>query len=115
MSLNPVMDARAHQEWAKDQTNLPGILAGADLAMDCLDNMSGRYDLEQACALAGIPYIHGALAGWEGFVMTVRPGDPGIRGLYGPNLLKKAMRQRCGWAPPLPPRPWSQLCKSMKP
>ncbi len=104
LSLNPVMDARAHQEWA-DQTNLPGILAGADLAMDCLDNMSGRYDLEQACALAGIPYIHGALAGWEGFVMTVRPGDPGIRGLYGPIPAEKshAAEVRVGTPTPTPP------------
>ncbi|MBN2687157.1 MAG: HesA/MoeB/ThiF family protein, partial [Deltaproteobacteria bacterium] len=31
----------------------------------------------------GIPIIHGALAGFEGRVMAIFPGDPGLGSLYG--------------------------------
>ncbi len=58
-------------------------MAGAALAVDCLDNLESRFALEAAAGAAGLPYVHGALAGLEGFVMTVFPGEPGLRGLYG--------------------------------
>jgi len=64
--------------------NFAAILQGAQVALDCLDNMPARYALEEAAAKSGIAYVHGAVAGLEGFVMTVAPGEPGLRGLYGP-------------------------------
>jgi molybdopterin/thiamine biosynthesis adenylyltransferase len=30
-----------------------------------------------------MPLVHGALAGFEGWVMTILPGDPGLRDIYG--------------------------------
>jgi molybdopterin/thiamine biosynthesis adenylyltransferase len=39
--------------------------------------------LQAAAARLGIPMVHGALAGFEGRVMTVLPGDAGVRALYG--------------------------------
>ena len=104
LALNPAMEVTAHHVWA-DEDNLPGFLKGAQVAVDCLDNMPGRYALEEVCARAGIPYVHGALAGWEGFVMVVRPGDPGVRGLYGPTPAAKehAAEVRVGTPTPTPP------------
>jgi len=64
--------------------NLPKILAGAQVAVDCLDNLPSRYALEAAAREMNIPYVHGAVAGLEGFVMTVLPGEPGLAGLHGP-------------------------------
>jgi molybdopterin/thiamine biosynthesis adenylyltransferase len=81
--LNPAASVTVKNTWA-DPDTLPDILHRSDLAVDCLDNMTTRYQLEEACADAKIPYVHGALAGWEGFVMVVRPGDEGLKGLYGP-------------------------------
>ena len=48
--------------------NLPQILQGTDIAVDCLDNFASRLALEKAAAEAGIPLVHGTLAGYEGFV-----------------------------------------------
>ena len=82
-TINPALEIRQFPQPA-DAYNLPDILADCQVAVDCLDNMPARYLLEEAAGAAGIPYVHGALAGLEGFVMVVRPGDPGLRGLHGP-------------------------------
>ncbi len=60
-----------------------GILAGSDAVIDGLDNVPDRMLLQDAAARRGIPMVHGALAGFEGRVMTVLPGDAGVRALYG--------------------------------
>jgi molybdopterin/thiamine biosynthesis adenylyltransferase len=64
-------------------------LAGARVAVDCLDTLAARYTLETACRELGLPYVHGSVAGLEGLIMTVMPGDPGLRGLYGPEPVAK--------------------------
>ncbi len=66
-----------------DAGSLPGLLARAHAAVDCLDNFSARLALEQAAHAAGIPYIHGALAGMEGFALAFRPGERPLARLYG--------------------------------
>lgn len=81
--VNPLVTVEALPMWA-DAGNLGQILSGAQVAVDCLDNLPTRYQLEEAAARLGLSYVHGAIAGLEGFVMTVRPGDPGLAGLYGP-------------------------------
>lgn len=86
--INPVVTVEAHPVWA-DRGNLPGILDGAGVVVDCLDNMAARYQVEEAALAAGIPFVHGAVAGHEGLVMTVFPGDPGLKGLYGPDPAAK--------------------------
>lgn len=80
--INPALEVRALARWA-DEKSLPAILEGAQVAVDCLDNLTARFALERAAAQAGIPYVHGGIAGQEGFVMTVLPGEPGLKGLYG--------------------------------
>lgn len=86
--INPLVSVEAVAVWAGPD-NLGHILHGAHVAVDCLDNMPTRYHLEAAAAKLGIPYVHGAIAGLEGFVMTVRAGDPGLAGLYGPDPAPK--------------------------
>lgn len=87
--LTPLTDVRVHAVWVFED-NLPRILEGADLALDCLDNLRGRYQLEDACQKQGITYVHAAVAGLEGILMVVRPGDPGLSDLYGPTPAEKA-------------------------
>lgn len=62
---------------------IDGILAGSDALVDGLDNVPDRLLLQAAAARLGIPLVHGALAGFEGRVMTVLPGDAGMTSLYG--------------------------------
>lgn len=59
------------------------VLAGCDIVVDGLDNAPDRLVLQDAAGRLSIPMVHGALAGFEGRVMTVFPGDAGVRQLYG--------------------------------
>ena len=63
---------------------VPRVFEGAALVIDALDTVSSRLALEEGCARLGIPLVHGAIAGNSGQVMTVFPGDPGLRALYAP-------------------------------
>lgn len=64
-------------------SNVEEMLAGSDVVVDALDNVSDRLLLQEAAKKLGMPLVHGALAGFEGWVMTIFPGDPGLRDIYG--------------------------------
>jgi molybdopterin/thiamine biosynthesis adenylyltransferase len=53
------------------------------VAVDALDNIRDRFVLERAAKEQDIPLVHGALAGFEGQLMTIYPEDPGMELLYG--------------------------------
>lgn len=57
------------------EQNGPGIVSGKDLVFDALDNVASRLVLEDLCENAGVPLIHGAIAGWFGQVSVILPGD----------------------------------------
>jgi molybdopterin/thiamine biosynthesis adenylyltransferase len=63
--------------------NLPELLHGADVVVDALDRLPIRLVLQEGAQAMGIPLVHGSIAGFLGQVMTIFPGDPGLRGLYG--------------------------------
>ena len=54
--------------------NAEQLLVGADLVMDCMDNMETRFILNEWCVKKGIPLIHGGIRGMEGQVTTIIPG-----------------------------------------
>ena len=81
-AVNPAIAVSAHRLRA-EATNLPGLLAEAQVVVDCLDNVPDRFVLERAAQTSSIPLVHGALAGFTGRVMTIFPGDPGLQLLYG--------------------------------
>ena len=81
--LNPACDAQAQVAWIGPD-NLAAMVAGRQVVVDCLDNLTARYHLEDACRAAGVPLVHGALAGMEGMVMVIAPQGPGLRELHGP-------------------------------
>jgi len=39
--------------------------------------------LQEVAQKMGIPMVHGAIAGYSGQVMTIFPGDGGLRALFG--------------------------------
>lgn len=65
------------------EENAAELLAGADCAVDCLDNLEARFWLAHACQEAGVPLVYGAIAGWFGQVCTVYPGDASFATVYG--------------------------------
>ncbi|MBW1707421.1 MAG: HesA/MoeB/ThiF family protein [Deltaproteobacteria bacterium] len=81
-SINPGVEVLPYQV-KLNTSNAFEMLDGAEVVVDALDNIPDRFVLEEACKKLGIPLVHGALAGFEGQVMTIFPGDPGLKHLYG--------------------------------
>jgi molybdopterin-synthase adenylyltransferase len=57
-----------------NETNVAQLIADADVIIDAMDNLPTRYLLNQTAIAKGIPFIHGAVYGFEGRAMTVLPG-----------------------------------------
>ena len=81
-SINPAVEVTPYQI-KLDTSNAREILDGADVVVDALDNVPTRFALERATKALKIPLVHGALAGFEGQMMTIFPEDPGLKNLYG--------------------------------
>ena len=64
-------------------SNVEKMLAGSDVVVDALDNVPDRLLLQDTAQKMGIPLVHGALAGFEGWVITIFPGDSGLKNIYG--------------------------------
>lgn len=80
--INASTEVIAHRVWA-DSSNFAELLAGVDVAVDALDTLPARLELQRAAASLGIPLVHGAIGGYTGQVMTIMPGDRGLFALYG--------------------------------
>lgn len=81
--VNSAVEVSAHHAWLTLE-NAPTLLAGAQVVVDALDSLPARYLLQEAAARLGVPMVHGAIAGFTGQVMTIWPGEEGLRALYGP-------------------------------
>jgi molybdopterin/thiamine biosynthesis adenylyltransferase len=80
--INRAVEAVHHACHATPQ-NLPELLAGVDVVVDALDRLTTRVMLQDVAGRLGLPMVHGAIAGGMGQVMTILPGDLGLRALYG--------------------------------
>jgi molybdopterin/thiamine biosynthesis adenylyltransferase len=65
--------------------NAEHILSEVDVIVDALDNMDDRLIVEMAAKKNRIPFVYGAVAGFEGQVTTIFPEDKGLTFLYGEN------------------------------
>ncbi len=66
-----------------NEDNAQRLLEGHDLVMDALDSITTRFLLQEACQALGIPFVHGAIAGWYGQVSVIFPGDKTLDLIYG--------------------------------
>ena len=80
--VNPGVRVLSH-DIALNRENGPLVLEGSQIIVDALDNVPDRLVLEEVASELNVPLVHGALAGFEGQLMTVFPGDFGLRKLYG--------------------------------
>jgi molybdopterin/thiamine biosynthesis adenylyltransferase len=80
-AINPAVEVTGYSE-ALTSENGSELLKGATLAVDALDNIPSRLSLQAACETLGIPMVHGAIAGFEGQVLTIWPGAAGLKHLY---------------------------------
>jgi len=79
--VNSEVELKVVPEFLTEE-NACRIIAGHDLVMDALDNISSRLILEEACSREKIPLVHGAIAGWYGQVAVVMPGNHFLKKLY---------------------------------
>ena len=89
------------QGWQGDMEVVVDLLQNKTLtsvAVDCLDNMEGRFWTAHACQQLGIPVAYGAIAGWFGQACTVYPGDPSFATIYG-EIAGESAHKRLGNLP----------------
>jgi molybdopterin/thiamine biosynthesis adenylyltransferase len=80
--INGAIDVKVHAVYVNLE-NLDELLEGVDVVIDALDRLPIRLTLQEAAARLDLAMVHGAIAGTMGQVMTILPGDPGLKALYG--------------------------------
>jgi molybdopterin/thiamine biosynthesis adenylyltransferase len=81
-AINPAAEVQPYKI-RLDSANGPEILSGCQVIVDALDNVKDRLTLEALAKSMGVPFVHGALAGFEGQLLTVFPEDSGLKQIYG--------------------------------
>jgi len=81
-AINPATEVIALSE-RLTADNGPAIIGDADIAIDCLDTLQARLDLQTACRGKNIPMISAAVAGVSGQITVFYPEDEGLTTLYG--------------------------------
>jgi molybdopterin-synthase adenylyltransferase len=87
-NVNPGVDVQVYPVRI-DDTNAAEILAGSHVIVDALDNVPDRFSVQAAARSLKIPLVHGAVAGFEGQLMTIFPEDTGFSLLYGTGDVKQ--------------------------
>lgn len=77
--INPAVTVKAFQT-AFNQSNASQILSDSDVVVDALDNLPDRKILTRLACQKKIPIVHGAIAGFEGQVMSILPEEEGVYG-----------------------------------
>ena len=81
-ALNPLIRVDAHPV-RLDRTNALELVRSCDLTVDGSDNFPTRYLVNDACVIAGRPFVHGAVQGFEGHVSVFNwGGGPTYRCLF---------------------------------
>ncbi|MGD9142932.1 MAG: HesA/MoeB/ThiF family protein [Dehalococcoidia bacterium] len=71
--LNPDINIEGICERITEE-NVGEIVGDADIIVDAMDNLPARYLLNKTAVAKNIPFVHGAVNGFEGRAMTVIPG-----------------------------------------
>lgn len=86
--INPGVKVEAFQVEIDYPTALE-IFKDVDVVVDALDNIPDRFVVENSAKTSQIPLVHGAIAGFDGQVMTIFPEDEGLKSLYGDGDVEK--------------------------
>jgi molybdopterin/thiamine biosynthesis adenylyltransferase/rhodanese-related sulfurtransferase len=82
ISLNPLVRAEAVPA-RFDRSNALALVRACDLVVDGSDNFPTRYLVNDACVIAGKPFVYGAIQGFEGHVSVFNlGGGPTYRCLF---------------------------------
>lgn len=73
-AINPDINVNVYCEYINSK-NIMGIISGYDFILDCTDNISSKYLINDACVLSKKPYCHAGVIRFEGQVMTYIPEE----------------------------------------
>ncbi|KAA8485863.1 adenylyltransferase/sulfurtransferase [Arcticibacter tournemirensis] len=80
--LNPLVKIEWHP-WMLTPENALSLIEAVDLVVDATDNFASRYLINDACVIAGKPFIYGAVQQYEGQLSVFNyQGGPTYRCLY---------------------------------
>jgi molybdopterin/thiamine biosynthesis adenylyltransferase len=101
--LNPSVEVIAHQLFINPD-NVDSLIKGCCLVVDALDSIPMRLILQESASRLDIPFVHGAVAGFIGQIMTVCPGDRGLKAFYGddPSAPRSGIEIELGTPTPTP-------------
>ena len=101
--INSSIRTKAYSQFI-DSANILEMIQGVNVVMDALDNIPSRFVLEKACQSLNVPFIHGAISGFDGQVSTIFPEDKGLEVIYGsPERYSKQKKPNRVSAPAMTP------------
>jgi molybdopterin-synthase adenylyltransferase len=65
-----------------DGANVRALVAAHDVVLDCTDGADVKFLLNDACAAARVPLVHGGVVGLAGQLLAIPPGGPCLRCLF---------------------------------
>ncbi|SBW08365.1 Molybdopterin biosynthesis protein [uncultured Alphaproteobacteria bacterium] len=75
-ALNPEVRVEVRTD-RMTAANAAELLAGVDVAVDCLDSFGSRLTLSDACVAAGTPLVSAAIQGFSGLLAVFDPASGG--------------------------------------
>ena len=80
--LNPSINVIALTDKIVSE-NVDAIIGDSDIIVDCMDNFTTRYILNEAAIRKGIPFVFGSIWGMEGRMSFIKPPEtPCLKCLY---------------------------------
>lgn len=71
-AINPMIDI-VPLDAEIDRSKAASLIAGADIVLDCLDNVETRVALSRAAIAADVPMVHAAVSEWTGYLSLFHP------------------------------------------
>ena len=102
-ALNPDVDVRAYTT-RLDALNASDLIAQHDLVIDCTDNFSTKFLLNDYCVQLGKPVVFASVYQYEGQLQVVRPGSACLRCVW-PEATRDGIVGNCSEAGVLGPVP----------
>lgn len=99
--VNSAVEVEAHHLAIKPD-NVDSLIKGCCLVVDALDSIPVRLMLQEAASRRAMPFVHGAVAGFVGEIMTVCPGDKGLAAFYGAQAPRSGIEVELGTPTPTP-------------
>lgn len=75
-ALNPLIDIHVHQEKATGD-NVEALFADYDIILDCTDNFTAKYLMNDAALAYGKPVVQASIYRFEGQLITIDPAGSG--------------------------------------